>query len=108
MQNGGTSCITPAVPPTIASRPTRTNWWNAASPPIIARSSTLTCPASVARLAMITLLPTWQSWATCTPVISMQRLPTRVTPSPWQPRLTVTYSRMHGVAPISQYVGSPR
>src|SRR5439155_882452 len=67
-----------------------------------------TCPARVAALAKITPLPTWQSCATCVPVISRLLEPMRVTPPPpTVPRLTVTPSRKVLSSPIRNWVLSP-
>ncbi len=51
--NGGTSLTIRACPPTIAMRPIRQNWWTATPPETNARSSTVTCPASITLLAKI-------------------------------------------------------
>ena len=55
----------------VKSRPKRVNWWTATKPPRLARSSTTTCPLKVAALAMITWLPSWQSWAMWVYAMSM-------------------------------------
>src|SRR5437773_893215 len=42
----------------------RQNWCTPENAPMTAKSSTVTCPASVAALAKMVSLPTCQSWAT--------------------------------------------
>src|SRR5713101_2075416 len=42
--NGGTSCVTFEQPPMYAYAPIRVKGWIPVSPPIVARSSTVTCP----------------------------------------------------------------
>ncbi|MCC2634051.1 MAG: hypothetical protein K0S48_1937 [Ramlibacter sp.] len=63
---GGTSCEMALWKPSIACAPTLTNWWMPVRPPTVTQSPTSTWPPSVALLAMVTLLPTMQSCATCT------------------------------------------
>ena len=74
---------------------------------MIARSSTVTCPAIWTAFAMITSLPITQSCAMWTYVIRKQRAPIVVLPVAVLPRLIVEYSRMIVPLPISTHVSSP-
>src|SRR5882762_4633993 len=74
---------------------------------MIARSSTVTCPAICTPFAMMTSLPMTQSCAICTYVMRKQRAPTVVLPVAVLPRLIVQYSRMIVPLPISTHVSSP-
>ena len=69
MQKGGTSRLMRERPPTYARRPIEAKWCAAQAPLRIARSPTVTWPASSTWLAMITWLPTWPSWATWQPTM---------------------------------------
>jgi hypothetical protein len=95
-------------PPTIASVPTRTNWWMPTNPPIIAWSSTRICPASAALLAMMTWSPTRQSCATWAYAMKRQSEPmTVLLPPPAVPGLIVTYSRIWFRSPMISTLSSP-
>ena len=74
---------------------------------MMARSSTVTCPAIWTEFAMMTSLPMTQSCAMCTYVMRKQRDPTVVFPVAVLPRLIVQYSRMIVPLPISTQVSSP-
>ena len=94
-------------PPMKACSPTRQNWWTAEKAPICAKSPTSTCPASVAQLAKIVLLPTWQSCATWAYAMKKLLLPMVVMPPPPAvPRLRVTNSRKTLSLPITSSVRS--
>ena len=106
--NGITSASTPDMPPIMACLPMRTNWCTADRPPRKAKSPTTTWPASVALLAMMTLLPRMQSCATCALAMNRQLSPTRVTmPPPSVPGFMVTCSRIWQFLPIDRVEGSP-
>src|SRR6266571_5943712 len=62
---GGTSCVTTVEAPTYAWRPMRQNWCTGEKAPTVAKSSTSTCPASVAPLTKSALFPTRESCPTC-------------------------------------------
>ena len=55
---------TPQTPPTITCGPIRVNWCTADSPPMKTKSPISQWPPSVAEVAKITSLPTWQSCPT--------------------------------------------
>ena len=60
----------------------------------------VTCPASVALFAMMTLLPTLQSWATWAPTMNSPLLPTLVSePPPAVPAQYVAVLQKDGNAP---------
>ena len=76
---------------------------------MIAPSSIVTWPARVAAFAMMTRLPTTQSWAMWQYAITRVLFPTRVTPPPPDvPRFTVANSRTMFPSPISTHDSSPR
>ena len=62
---GSASLVTTEKPPMNACWPTRQNWCTPENALIVAKSSTVTWPPSVAALPKIVVLPTWQSCATC-------------------------------------------
>ncbi len=75
---------------------------------MLAKSSTCTCPPSVAALPRIASFSMAQSWATCAYAMSRLRLPIRVRPPPSTvPRWTVTNSRMMFRSPMTTRVGCP-
>ena len=104
-----TSPRTPQTPPIIANAPMRTNWCTAESPPMTTPSPISQWPPSVAQLANITSLPTWQSCPTWLLAMKKPRSPTVVTPPPSSvPGFMVTLSRMSQSAPTTSRVGPPR
>ena len=65
-ENGSTSCVTIVPPPINAYFPTVQNWCTGLNAPTVAKSSMITCPASVAAFARMQPLPTMQSCPMCT------------------------------------------
>ncbi len=96
------------MPPRNECAPTRANWMTAAPPPMMAKSPTSQCPASITLFEKMTLLPTRQSWPTCELARNAQPLPIVVfMPPPSVPGLRVTPSRMRQSEPTSSVEGSP-
>ena len=96
------------MPPRKECAPTRANWITAAPPPMMAKSPTVTWPASMTLLEKMTLLPTLQSWPTCELARNAQRSPTTVfMPPPSVPGLIVTPSRIRQSLPTASVDGSP-
>ena len=88
-------------------RPMRTNWWMPAIPPKIASSSMITCPASVALLAMMTRSPTMQSCATWQYAMIRHFDPTRVSPPSKVAQFSVTHSRITVCSPTTRRGAPP-
>src|SRR5688572_13991675 len=87
--------------------PISTNWCTADTPEMMARSSTVTCPASCVAFEMMTPSPTWQSCARCTYDMMKQFRPMVVFIDSDVPRLIVEYSRITLPSPTSTVVSSP-
>src|SRR5581483_1287027 len=102
------SFSSPDMPPRKACAPTRENWMTAAPPPRMAKSPTLTWPASITLLERMTLLPTLQSCPTWLLARKAQRSPMTVAmPPPSVPGFMVTPSRMMQSLPTASVDGSP-
>ena len=105
---GSTSRVAAVNPPMKACEPTRQNWCTAENAPTVQKSPTSTCPARVAQLAKMLLLPTWQSWAMWEPVMKKLSSPTVVRPPPCSvPRCMVQLSRTTLRLPMRSRVGAP-